>query len=225
MVMAISEIKGQNIGLLGGTFDPVHNGHLAAARTVKGQLGLDAVLLIPAFAPPHKSNYQISSFDHRVVMLQAAVASEPDLFVCQVERERGDPSYTIDTLIYLNRQLAGVHLYFIIGADAFAEIHTWKEYNKLLAQANLVVLNRPGCTISTSGVMGMYFPAFDYDSLAKVWQAKDVAGRVYCLEMPPVNISSSQVRQDIIGGLGVSNNNVPRGVIDYITVHGLYASQ
>ncbi len=221
MATAISEIKGCRIGILGGTFDPVHYGHLAAARAVSGQLGLDAVLLLPAAVPPHKSNSRIASFLHRTAMLEMAVAAEPDFFVCLIEQERCGPSYTIDTLIHLHQQLPTANFYFIIGSDVFSEIYTWKGYRKLPDQTNLVVLNRPGSAASNSEIMTAYFPSFAYDSSANAWQAEGCVGNIYCLRMPPINISSSQLRQRISSEPS-ARADVPPAVADYIKAHGLY---
>ncbi|NOX25713.1 MAG: nicotinate (nicotinamide) nucleotide adenylyltransferase [Deltaproteobacteria bacterium] len=221
MATAISAIKGRRIGLLGGTFDPVHNGHLAAARAVRTQLGLDAVLLLPAAIPPHKSSGRISSFTRRASMLEMAVAAEPGIFVCLVEQERGGPSYTIDTLIYLRKKLPAPRFYFIIGADVFAEIHTWKDYDDLPWQAHLVILNRPGWAAANAELMASYFPAFAYDQSAMVWQAEASPGKFYFLDMPPLDISSSRLRRKIAAGLDV-NAYVPPAVADYISRHGLY---
>lgn len=223
MAPAISELKGRAIGLLGGTFDPVHNGHLAAARLAREQLCLDAVFFIPAFRPPHKPSYRISSFEHRVAMLEAAVGDEPGLAVSQIEKDRPGPSYTIDTLSQLNKELAGSRFYFIIGADAFAEIYTWKDYQALTGQANLVVLNRPDCGgLSVSKeVLRAHFPAFVYEQSRKAWQAPAVRGNIYCLEMPCVAASSSLVRQRVAAGLDISGL-VPKVVADYIKQYGLY---
>jgi nicotinate-nucleotide adenylyltransferase len=268
MATAISEIKGRRIGLLGGTFDPVHNGHLAAARAVKDQLSLDAVLLLPAATPPHKSNYPISLFSHRVAMLDLAVQAEADIFVCQIEQERSGPSYTIDTLIDLNKKclkpqsnkipspcslsgvealsntqlrplsgveapnLAGASFYFIIGIDAFAEIYTWKDYKELPTQANLVVMNRPGCAVSNSEVMAAHFPDFTYaydrgrtaEPSSKCWQAKGIKGKIYFLKIPPLDISSSNLRQKIASGSDIIPY-VPSLISDYIKKFSLYGTK
>lgn len=221
MVTAISEIKGRRIGILGGTFDPVHHGHLAAARAVSSQLGLDAVLFMPAAVPPHKSNSRIASFHQRTAMLEMAVEAEPDFFVCRIERERGGPSYTIDTLIHLHQQLPAANFYFIIGSDVFSEIYTWKDYRKLPGQTNLVVLNRPGVAASNSEIMTAYFSAFAFDPGAKAWQAEGCSGKIYCLRMPPINISSSELRQHISSEPS-ARADVPAAVADYIKAQGLY---
>jgi len=225
MALARSELKGRAIGLLGGTFDPVHNGHLAAVRVAREELGLDGVFFIPASRPPHKPSYRVSSFEHRVAMLKAAIGESHALSVCQIEKDRPGPSYTIDTLTQLNKELAGYRFYFIIGADAFAEIYSWKDYKDLPGQAHLVVMNRPDCGgVSVSKeILSAYFPAFAYDQSSKAWRAPGALGNIYCLEMPYVDISSSLVRKRVAAGLDVSGL-VPKMVVDYINEHELYAA-
>ncbi len=229
MAMAISEISigavgasGGRIGLLGGTFDPVHNGHLAAARAVKDQLDLDEVLLLPAAIPPHKSTYHISSFGHRAAMIAIAVQDEPGISVCLIEQERQGPSYTIDTLIQLNKQLPASRFYFIIGSDAFADIYSWKGYRNLTNNADLVVLNRPGSLASNSEIIAAYFPDFVARSDKTVWQAQDIVGKIHSLEIRPINISSSKLRYGIAEKNDISPY-LPAGVVDYIATQGLYS--
>ncbi len=229
MAMAISEISivavgagGSRIGLLGGTFDPVHNGHLTAARAVKDQLDLDEVLLLPAAIPPHKSTYHISSFDHRAAMLAIAVQDEPGISLCLIEQERQGPSYTIDTLVQLNKQLPESHFYFIIGSDAFVDVHSWKDYQNLTDNADLVVLNRPGTLAPISEIIAGYFPDFITGSDKTVWQSQDRVGKIYSLEISPVNISSSQLRCEIAQKNDIGQH-VPMGVAEYISEHGLYS--
>ena len=130
--------------MLGGTFDPVHTGHLAIADTAAAQFALDSVLFIPASLPPHKQDYTVSSFEDRAAMLESALSKRPGFFISRLEADRTGPSYSIDTLAELRQQLGNeVNLYFIIGMDAFAEIVTWKEYDRLLDFAHFIVVDRP----------------------------------------------------------------------------------
>ena len=142
--MELPHNLGRRVGILGGTFDPVHNGHLAIAEAVRQALALSGLLFIPAFLPPHKPTYTISPFVQRAAMLELAVVDRPGFFVSLLEAEREGPSYSIDTLRTLRQTLGEeVHLFFIIGMDAFAEIHTWKANRELLDQASFVVMGRP----------------------------------------------------------------------------------
>ena len=137
----------QKIGLLGGTFDPVHNGHLAVANHVQLALKLDSILFIPAALPPHKPGHddgrEISSFIHRLTMLEKAIVKNSSFAVSDIEGKRSSPSYSIDTIKILISQIGKqADLFFIIGLDAFLEIDTWKHYKDLPDLVNFVVISR-----------------------------------------------------------------------------------
>ena len=218
--MGIVRGRGQKIGILGGTFDPVHNGHLSAALGVRENLALDEVLLLPAARPPHKGGSPITSFGRRLTMLELAVAGLPGLSVCALEADRPGPSFTIDTLRAL-RQGNGPRLYFIIGLDAFADIYTWKEYDAILDEAHLVVLSRPGCLTPVEKYIADFFPAFSLADDGKSWQAEEVAGRIY---VPAVNshaVSSSVLRTAVAAGRDISAMT-PAAVAMYIEKNQLY---
>ena len=133
-----------NIGLFGGTFDPVHSGHLAAARSACERFALDRVYFIPAGAPPHKSRH--ASFEHRYAMVALACAGEPRFVPSPVEAPApGRPSYSILTVRRFRRELGpGAELYFLIGADAFLDIRSWQQWRALLDAAHFLVISRPG---------------------------------------------------------------------------------
>jgi nicotinate-nucleotide adenylyltransferase len=152
-------IKGKRIGLLGGTFDPVHFGHLAAAKAVHETLKLDTVTFIPAYQPPHKHCISLSTFSHRSAMLEIALTSWPDFSISYMEARRNGPSYTCDTLADLRKTLsAEVRLFFITGIDAFQEIHTWKKYHTLLHYADFAVIARPPHEVKSLGsYIAIYF--------------------------------------------------------------------
>ena len=209
------------IGLLGGTFDPIHNGHLAVARAVKEALALDQVLLIPASKPPHKLHSPITSFDTRAAMIRAALAGEPSLALSLVEQDTNGPSFSIDTLERLAASLDSRQFYFIIGADAFADIHSWKRFRDIPRLTSLVVVNRHGadCHWQPQVSIKHYFPEF---KLARqgVWQAEG-QGDILLFAMPLVDISSTKVR-DLVRGGGDISALVPAGVAVAIERHGLY---
>ncbi len=212
--------RGAKIGILGGTFDPVHNGHLTAALTVRKRFELDEVLLLPAARPPHKGGSPITPFGRRITMLELAAAGLPGLSVCALEGERPGPSFTIDTLRAL-RQGNGPRLYFIIGLDAFADIHTWKEYDLLPDEAHLVVLNRPGCLIPAVEYISEFFPAFSTVDDGKSWQAAGVAGEIYVPVMEARAVSSSTLRTAVAAGRDISALTPP-AVAEYIVKNQLY---
>lgn len=209
------------IGLLGGTFDPLHNGHLAVARAVRDQLGLEQVLLIPASRPPHKLHYPITPFATRAAMIQAALVDEPSLALSLVEQETNGPSYSIDTLERLAPTLGQLQSYFIIGADAFADIPSWKRFRDIPRLTNLVVVNRYDVarTGEPQAVISRHFPEFELAG-DRVWQAAG-QGDILLVSMPMVDISSTMVR-DLVRSGGDFSALVPAEVAAAIVRQGLY---
>jgi len=209
------------IGLLGGTFDPIHNGHLAVARAVRDALALDQVLLIPASRPPHKLHYPITPFETRTAMIRLALAGEPSLALSLVEQDTSGPSFSIDTLERLAVSLDPRQSYFIIGADAFADIPSWKRFRDIPRLTNLVVVNRHDAEGmgQPQACIKEYFPEY---SLARegVWQAAG-QGDILLVAMPRVDISSTMVR-DLVRGGGDVSALVPVGVSAVIVQQGLY---
>jgi len=132
------------IGILGGSFDPVHNGHLAIACLAQEHFHLSKVFLIPANIPPHKSKTVSVAARHRLAMLRSAVAKQAYMHVSDIELRRGGTSYTIDTLKYISKRYKNCELYFIIGSDNLKEISTWYRYNEILSRVTLCVTHRPG---------------------------------------------------------------------------------
>lgn len=214
---------GRRIGVLGGTFDPVHNGHLAVAEAVRQELSLSAILFVPAFSPPHKPTYAISAFQHRVAMLDLAVAERTGYSVSRMEAKREGPSYSIDTLRSLAHSLGqDVHLFFIIGMDAFTEVFTWKEHGKLLDHASFVVVGRPDhCKQSCGQTVAANFPGYVFVEATGNWQGQPGQGFIDSVTMPPVTISSTEIREAVMQGRSISNL-VPVAVADYIKIHALY---
>lgn len=221
--MELPRNLGTRVGILGGTFDPVHNGHLAVAEAVRQELMLSSILFVPAFLPPHKPTYTISAFSHRAAMLELAVAERTGFFVSRLEAERLGPSYSIDTLRTLNQALGkDVQLFFIIGMDAFAEVSTWKEYRELLAHASFVVVGRPDqCRQSCHQTVGLHFSGHAFAEVLGSWQGAPGQGAIHPVSMPPVKISSTEIRKTVRQG-GSIRNFVPAAVADYIESHKLY---
>lgn len=214
---------GTRIGTLGGTFDPVHVGHLAIAEKAQKKFNLNSVLFIPAAQPPHKLDYIISSFEDRVAMLGQATAGRSDFFISRLEAERQGPSYSIDTLAELRKILGeNVRFYFIIGMDAFVEIASWKQYDRLLLSADFVVVDRPAqCMERSAEVVQQYFTSYVYDVQKGFWSVEAVAGKIYSMAMEPVPVSSTQVRELVKKGERITGL-VPEKVAEYIKKNGLY---
>ncbi len=212
----------EKIGLLGGTFDPVHLGHLAIAEAARKFLSLDSVLFIPAASPPHKTDHQISPLLHRLAMLQIALQDKTCLTISTIEAQRPGASYTIDTLRELRHsQWSKARFFLIIGLDAFLDLPTWKNCNQLTTQTNLVIVPRPGWDQERMAtVIERCFPDYSRPSDKNVWISED-KGRIYFLACQPLPLSSSSIRLLVKEGESI-RGLVPKGVELYIKEHGLY---
>ena len=188
------------IGVMGGTFDPIHHGHLVAASEVAQSLGLDEVMFVPTGAPSYKAD--VTPAEHRYLMTVIATASNPTFTVSRVDIDRHKPTFTIDTLRDLHEQRPDADLYFITGADAIAQILSWKDVDELWRLAHFVAVSRPGHVLSVSGL-----PEQD----------------VSLLEVPALAISSTDCRDRVRRGFPVWYL-VPDGVVQYISKHHLYRS-
>jgi nicotinate-nucleotide adenylyltransferase len=200
--------RARRVGILGGTFDPPHIGHLWLATLAADGLGLGHVLLMPAARPPHKGRRAISNAADRVMMTRLAIGGDPGLDLSLVEMERPGPSYTIDSLAQLRAHLgAEVGLVLIMAADSFAEIDTWREPDRLLELAEWAVGPRPGT------------PMPDPAALRERYGAG--ASRIHLLEGPSLDVSSSQIRARVAAGRPI-RYLVPRAVEELIVSRGLY---
>jgi nicotinate-nucleotide adenylyltransferase len=188
---------------MGGTFDPIHHGHLVAASEVQAWFGLDEVVFVPTGDPWQKSDRVVSAAEDRYLMTVIATAANPHFNVSRVDIDRTGPTYTIDTLRDLRDQMPDAELYFITGADALAEIFTWRNAEELFTFAQFVGCTRPGY-------------AMDAQTLASI-----PADRVTMVEIPALAISSTDCRERAERGEPVWYL-VPDGVVQYIAKHGLY---
>ena len=207
--------------LYGGTFDPVHLGHLAIAEAARDALGCD-VLLVPAADPPHRAAPGAGAA-HRARMLELAVAGERGLRVDRRELARSAPSYTVDTLREVRAEVGlATPLVFLLGADSLRALHTWHEWVAIFELAHLVVAERPGQSLD-DGMDPVLVAAFagrwtdDADDLRRA-----AAGRIWRLRQPLHSASATRVRAVIAAG-GAWRNEVPPAVAAYIDRHGLYA--
>ncbi|WP_435198075.1 nicotinate-nucleotide adenylyltransferase [Janibacter sp. GS2] len=186
--------------MMGGTFDPVHHGHLVAASEVQSRLGLDEVVFVPTGQPWQKVDKEVSPAEHRYLMTVVATASNPRFTVSRVDIDRDGPTYTIDTLRDLRGQRPDDELFFITGADALAQILSWKDIDELWELAHFIGVTRPGYHLSESGL------------------PRD---KVSLQEVPAMAISSSDCRSRVSGGDPVWYL-VPDGVVQYINKYELY---
>jgi len=194
---------GRRVGVMGGTFDPIHHGHLVAASEVQGVFDLDEVIFVPTGAPWQKSNRDVSPPEHRYLMTVIATAANPRFTVSRVDIERGGPTYTIDTLRDIKAARPDDDLFFITGADALTEIFTWRDADRLFELAQFIGCTRPGYTMD--GALFEQIPA----------------DRVTVLEIPALAISSTDCRDRHRRGEPIWYL-VPDGVVQYIGKHDLY---
>jgi len=216
----------QKIGILGGTFNPVHYGHLAAAEEVRDRLKLDRVLFIPSNFPPHKQDESVPSALQRMEMVRLATSGNTHFEPSDIEIERGGTSYTIDTIKALQLAYPGAELYFITGLDTFLEIQTWHEWAQLLTLCRFVVLSRPGYRFAD--LMKIDFVKSAEKELAGLDRG-DLLHAVIrspaftiCLEMIPLyDISSTDIRKRVKEGLSIKYL-LPETVEIYIIKKRLY---
>ncbi len=192
--------RSRRVGVMGGTFDPIHHGHLVAASEVQAWFGLDEVVFVPTGQPWQKVDRRVSTGEHRYLMTVIATASNPRFSVSRVDIDRAGPTYTIDTLRDLRARRPEDELFFITGADALAQILTWKDADELFALAHFIGVTRPGHTLSGDGLP---------------------ADRVSLLEVPAMAISSTDCRARVSRGEPVWYL-VPDGVVQYVAKHRLY---
>jgi nicotinate-nucleotide adenylyltransferase len=193
-------VSGGRIGIMGGTFDPVHHGHLVAASEVAGLFGLDEVVFVPTGEPWQKTGRDVSPAEDRYLMTVIATASNPRFSVSRVDIDRGGPTYTIDTLTDLQRQRPDADLFFITGADALSQILSWRDSERCFELAHFIGVTRPGFTLADS-----HLPD----------------GVVSLVEVPALAISSTGCRDRVARGMPVWYL-VPDGVVQYIEKRGLY---
>jgi len=186
------------LGILGGTFDPPHNGHIAIARAALKECNLQKIIFIPAKYPPHKPIEKVTSEPDRLNMLKLAVKDHAEFEVSDIELKRDGLSYTIETLREIRKRNPGIEIVFIIGADNISEMESWFKPDEILNTATVVAFNRPG-----------FAPAGRFKSLIKMFK------------MPPVNISSTEIREKVKAGKTVSEL-VPIAVNDYLRNNSLY---
>lgn len=200
-----------NIGVLGGTFDPIHMGHLIVAEEAKVRLNLAEILFVLAGLPwLKKMNSPLSAAEHRVQMVRLAIGDKPYFKLSTMEIERAGPSYTVDTIAELRGQLgAGSELFFILGWDCLAELPKWREPERLIKMCYLVAVPRVGCSLPDLKFMEAEIPG--------------LAQRVISLDTPEVDITASVIRNRVAQGLSI-DHLVPEPVDRYIREQGLYTT-
>ena len=195
----------REVGVMGGTFDPIHLGHLAVAEEAREVLGLARIVFVPAGQPPHKPAGDVSPAEHRLAMVELAIADNPSFELSRIEVDRAGPSYTVDTLEDL--AAGGDRLTVILSAETFAELPTWHEPERLFAAARVAVAPRWGYPAPGSEWLGETFPGRE--------------DRVSYLEGPRLGVSSTALRARVAAGRSI-RYLVPAAVAAYIAAHDLY---
>jgi nicotinate-nucleotide adenylyltransferase len=223
------EAKGRHIALFGGTFDPIHSGHIAVARAAERRFHLDCVFFIPSGRPPHKSVAELCAYEHRFAMVALACSEHPRFVPSLAEASVNGASpgifYSIDTVRRFRQQFnqAADHVYFIVGADSFLHLRTWKDYTELLQCCDFVVANRPGFKISRLREVipaELLVPTAAKEAgNSRVIRLRDTS--IYMLETVASHVSATDVRQRIERGRPI-RGLVPPRVEEYITKQELY---
>lgn len=201
----MTRAKGPRVGVMGGTFNPIHIGHLVTAEEALYAFSLAEVVFVPAGQPWQKEHEDVASPEDRYLMTVIATASNPHFRVSRMEIDRPGPTYTIETLRRLRAELGDVELYFITGADAILQILTWKDPEEVLTEARFIAATRPG---------------YDLDRLEKELP-EELEDRVHVLEIPALAISSTDIRRRVGEGRPV-RYLLPEGVARYVEKQGLY---
>jgi nicotinate-nucleotide adenylyltransferase len=217
----------QRLGILGGTFNPIHYGHLAAAEEVRDRLKLDRILFIPSNLPPHKFEEEVPSAVQRLEMVRLATTDNPFFEPSDIEIHRGGRSYTIETIETLRRTFPGAELYFITGLDSFFEIQTWHQWERLLTLCSFVVISRPGYHFADLAKISFMEKA--EHELARLDQGgllqavvRFAAFTIYLERIPLFDVSSTDIRSRVKAGMSIKYL-LPEAIETYIIANKLYA--
>jgi nicotinate-nucleotide adenylyltransferase len=210
--------------IYGGTFDPVHNGHLKVARGVQKLFGLDEVILMPAYVPPHKRGAGITSAFHRFAMLALATEHDEGVTISTAELDQPDRPYAVDTVAYMQETLGSdCRLFFVMGADSWSEITTWREWRRLLTMCDHLVVTRPGYELPTDDVRGKVVDVRGKNNVAiqAIVEASQ-SPQVFVTDTVFEDVSATAIRAAAKNGQAELTNMVPREVAHYIEKYELY---
>ena len=213
----------KRIAFYGGSFDPPHAGHLAIARKITGIFALDEFVFIPAFHAPHKKDKQPTSAFHRHAMLAITTAGDTKLKVSTVELDAPEKPYTVETQAKLINELPGAEIFFVIGADSWAEITTWREWETVLMQTNIVVVTRPNYEIEFSHVTEAIRERIVDLRGANELRTTDYELRIYITDAVNLDVSATEIRQMIRGNQTGWRELVPVEVAKYVEKYELYS--
>jgi nicotinate-nucleotide adenylyltransferase len=197
----------RRVGVIGGTFDPIHYGHLAAAEEARVKVELEKVVFVVAGLPPHKLDEEVTPVEHRLAMVELGIQSNPYFELSRVDVDRPGPSYTVDTMSILQERFGEeTELFFVMGLDSLVELPTWHEPHRLVRLCRLIAVSRPG---------------FDVDLAGLESAVPGLSSRLETIDMPEVDISSTDLQRRVRVGLPIKYQ-VPEHVERYIQEHQLY---
>lgn len=218
----------KKIAVYGGTFDPVHNGHLSIAKKASELFALDQVLFIPAFIAPHKRGAKSAPAINRYAMLALATQDEPEFCVSTIELDAPEKPYTVETLSRLKEECGdGVKLFFIMGADSWLDIKTWRDWENLLLMTNHIVVTRPNYKLETGHVTDAIrervadVRGLDRREVERILEQTNEP-RIYVTDVVEMDVSASKIRQEIKEGKDDWTSDVPASVAEYIKKYQLY---
>ncbi|MEE4241532.1 MAG: nicotinate-nucleotide adenylyltransferase [Desulfopila sp.] len=212
----------RSIGLFGGTFDPIHSGHLHLAQRAMEVCHLDEVVFVPSASPPHKPQEKITSFHHRVAMLKLALQNTSQYRISEIEASISPPTYTIDMFSnLLATAQADTEYFFILGLDAFLDIPSWKEYKKVIRTVHFIVSSRPGFKKSQ---FLRCIEFLQYQKSREHWVNRGSGRKVFYLDDHGMDVSSSKIRE-MISNQEAVQKHIPSAVLKYIQENNLYVSE
>jgi nicotinate-nucleotide adenylyltransferase len=197
------------VGLFGGSFNPIHHGHLLVARSLHEHLRLNRTFFLPSRQPPHKSSESLAETGHRIRMTALAVAGEPHWTVDEFDARRNDPCYTIETIEHFQRQLPAAELFWFIGSDSLMDLPSWHRAADLVRSCTIVTAARSGRAVDPAPLEAAFGPAAARNLIARI------------VPTPVIDVSSTDIRRRVAEGKSI-RNLVPEPVRDYIAAHGLY---
>lgn len=219
----------KRIAYYGGTFDPVHCGHLAVAKALVRLFRLDEFVFVPAFHAPHKPHIKPTSAYHRYAMLTLATEGAPHLLVSPMEVETGERRYSLDTLTELTERNTANTMYFVMGADSWSDIRTWYEWEKVLLMTNHIIVTRPGYSVDTSHVTDAVkrrivdIQGFDEEGIRSIVDSSSFGPRIFITDAVRFDISATEIREDIGSDDMLDRSDaVPDEVAKYIEKYELY---
>lgn len=195
------------VGIFGGSFNPLHQGHLIVAEFAAESIGLDLVLFVPVVDPPHKSGKELLHIEHRCRMISMAITDNDRFQLSMVDANRPGPHYSVDTVQIIGEQYADSDLYFVMGGDSFRSFPSWHEPQEIVKHCCLAVMRRPSTRPVQPNMHDTDLPG--------------LSDRIAMIEAPPIGISSTRIREQLGGGKSV-RYLVPNNVLDYIHTHDLY---